>query len=604
MPTSNYMPDVVVEIAFNAGYTTPAASRVWTDVSAYVELDRLIEIGRGRADERSTADPNWLNLALDNRDGRFTPGLASSPYYPNVKLYRPIRVTATPPGGVASVRFLGYVTEWPTTWDDGTDATAYTRLKALSRLSRLGNTTNLRSILEQEILADGPYGYYTLGDSSKSTTASDSSGNGRPALRTTGTGTAFTFGQANGPAGDGLTAAQFAGGLYLAGAVPSLGLQTFECWVLRNGTSGGPQTVSSNNVIGDLLIMFGGGTMVWRTSLVLQSVTNCADGRWHHVAVTDDGVTLTMYIDGVLEDSRASIGIATIDQLAVGGTTASGSFNFQGSVAHVAISPAVLSATRIAARAATLQPETTAARLTRLAGYAGIPAAEVDAGGAATLVGTQATSDRKVLQAMRDVEESEAGVLFDARDGTLTLHPRSKRYAATVGLTLDMATQQVGYDYEAGFDPTLLINDAEIAGPTVAARVVDTVSVGDYGQADGSGSTLATNDDEPLMLAGWRVNPNSQPRGRVPKLTVDVLTCGVSPGTIAAVDVGTLIQLNGQPSQAAAASRQVFAEGYEETFGPESWVMQFNATPAEPSAVWQLDSATRSQLGTSTLLAL
>jgi hypothetical protein len=40
MTTSNYMVDVKVEIAFNAGFLTPAASRVWTDVSTYVELDQ------------------------------------------------------------------------------------------------------------------------------------------------------------------------------------------------------------------------------------------------------------------------------------------------------------------------------------------------------------------------------------------------------------------------------------------------------------------------------------------------------------------------------------------------------------------------------------
>lgn len=70
-----YMPDVQVEIAFNAGYTTPDASRTWTDVSDYVELEDKIAIGFGRQDERSTADANNLTLTLDNSDGRFTAGL-------------------------------------------------------------------------------------------------------------------------------------------------------------------------------------------------------------------------------------------------------------------------------------------------------------------------------------------------------------------------------------------------------------------------------------------------------------------------------------------------------------------------------------------------
>ncbi|HEU4599413.1 MAG TPA: hypothetical protein VFS26_06670, partial [Solirubrobacterales bacterium] len=124
MVTSLYMPSVVVEIAFNAGYGTPAASRTWTDVSDYVELDRDIEIVRGRSDERSKITPSTLTLTLNNRDGRFTAGLASSPYFPNVKIGRPIRVTATPVGGSASVRFVGYIEEWPVEWEQ-TDNAAY-----------------------------------------------------------------------------------------------------------------------------------------------------------------------------------------------------------------------------------------------------------------------------------------------------------------------------------------------------------------------------------------------------------------------------------------------------------------------------------------------
>lgn len=94
---SGYMPETTVEIAFNAGPATDPASRTWTDVSDYVELDAGIQITGGRADERTTCEANTVGLVVDNSDGRFTPELASSPYYPNVKLRRPIRVRSTYP---------------------------------------------------------------------------------------------------------------------------------------------------------------------------------------------------------------------------------------------------------------------------------------------------------------------------------------------------------------------------------------------------------------------------------------------------------------------------------------------------------------------------
>ncbi len=90
-------PDYKVEVAFNAGWNTPAASRTWTDVTAYALKVEGLGINVGRRDERSVADPNTLNLVLDNRDGRFTPAKTTGAYYPNVKLGRPIRITATYP---------------------------------------------------------------------------------------------------------------------------------------------------------------------------------------------------------------------------------------------------------------------------------------------------------------------------------------------------------------------------------------------------------------------------------------------------------------------------------------------------------------------------
>lgn len=63
-----------VEIAWTSNWRTAAVDRVWTDVSAYVELQDGIGIDYGRSDEVSTADANTLSLTLDNTDGRFTWG--------------------------------------------------------------------------------------------------------------------------------------------------------------------------------------------------------------------------------------------------------------------------------------------------------------------------------------------------------------------------------------------------------------------------------------------------------------------------------------------------------------------------------------------------
>jgi hypothetical protein len=186
LPTSSYMPDTKVEIAWNAGYLTAAASRTWTDVSAYVEFAEGITITGGRGDERSTADANHLTLTVDNSDGRFTFGKTSGPYGSNVKLGRPIRVTATPVDGAAQVEFLGFLDELPTEWE-GTDAYAKSVITATSRLARLGTQAKLKSIVETAILSNSPVAYYTLGEPEGSTEANDSSGNRADALGSSAT---------------------------------------------------------------------------------------------------------------------------------------------------------------------------------------------------------------------------------------------------------------------------------------------------------------------------------------------------------------------------------------------------------------------------------
>lgn len=86
------MTRVVVEAAFGYTVTTPAASIVWTDITPFVDMLDGIAISRGAQDEQAEVQAGTMSLVLDNSDGRFTAGLASSPYYPNVRKNVPIRV--------------------------------------------------------------------------------------------------------------------------------------------------------------------------------------------------------------------------------------------------------------------------------------------------------------------------------------------------------------------------------------------------------------------------------------------------------------------------------------------------------------------------------
>ena len=73
---------------------------------------------------------------------------------------------------------------------------------------------------------------------------------------------------------------------------------------------------------------------------------NVNDGRWHHVvAITEDGVASSLYIDGALADSRASDGIVSTEtgRLLIGGNPGSGdSRSWNGAIDEVAMWSRVL----------------------------------------------------------------------------------------------------------------------------------------------------------------------------------------------------------------------------------------------------------------------
>ncbi len=84
------LPTTKTEISFAS--TWDAASPTWIDVTDYV---RSIEINRGRAEDLNPFDSGMARVELDNRDGRFNPSNTASPYYPNVKPRKQIRLTST-----------------------------------------------------------------------------------------------------------------------------------------------------------------------------------------------------------------------------------------------------------------------------------------------------------------------------------------------------------------------------------------------------------------------------------------------------------------------------------------------------------------------------
>jgi len=76
-----YPPDwTTVEIRFGTFFGVDN----WVDVGPWVQLDQGAATSRGRQTEGSEPQVGSFSCTLNNSDGRFTPGLSTSPYYPYV----------------------------------------------------------------------------------------------------------------------------------------------------------------------------------------------------------------------------------------------------------------------------------------------------------------------------------------------------------------------------------------------------------------------------------------------------------------------------------------------------------------------------------------
>lgn len=99
--------NITVSIAF--GNDPFDASPTWTDVSAYV---RGFATSRGRSSVLSVFGTGTATVDLDNRDGRFSPNNTAGAYYPNVKVFVPIRIQAVY-NLTTYTLFRGSVERWP-----------------------------------------------------------------------------------------------------------------------------------------------------------------------------------------------------------------------------------------------------------------------------------------------------------------------------------------------------------------------------------------------------------------------------------------------------------------------------------------------------------
>ena len=248
--------------------------------------------------------------------------------------------------------------------------------------------------------------------------------------------------------------------------------------------------------------------------------------------------------------------------------------------------------------------ETSTARHERICDFAGVTSGIVGTG--LSTLGPQPIKGRSVLEALGDVADAELSPLYATPAGVPTLASRDERYNAAVALSV--TRHDIATNVEFVVNDQNLINDvrgSRPGGPEL--RHTAASSVARYGTKSDTVQLILQDDTQLAAVVEWNATTTSEPAPRTSRLEIDawVKQATVSLTDCLALTIGSRVQVTSLPTEAPATTLDLFVEGMSDVFNTGGWTRTLNTSAVGQSgSVWQLDDATYSVLGTTTILAV
>lgn len=211
-----------------------------------------------------------------------------------------------------------------------------------------------------DVLSDSPLAYWRMGDAS--TTMADSSGNSRAGTHSSNTGLAAGLLTSDADGSRNYTGSNPSTSSVATGSWMNTSSVTAEAWIYATATTSDRNIVAhdesgtGNELHWRLRISAGklvGIVRAGGTNTTLTGTTTVDTGRRYYVALTYDGTTLCLYLDGNLEASTvlsAAMNVASTAAITIGRLSTSSQLeSFAGQIDEVAVYGTALSATRLRA---------------------------------------------------------------------------------------------------------------------------------------------------------------------------------------------------------------------------------------------------------------
>ena len=574
--------DVGIEIGFGYTWQTASASIDWVDVTGYVLEGDGMTMSSGASSARGKVDAGQLSFSLLNSDRRFDPTHAAGPYYGELLPGVPVRIVVPTTnflvdwdgdllnwdgedlawGSEHPIVWRGTIASWPQRYDIG-NTMAYVPIRAYDGFDKLARASVAKSVLETVVLSYNPRSFWPLREVS-GTTMGNLSRSDRIATFNTampsratnmGVPSGHTFPALNADGGDSasITTSQAAlsGNNYLHTFAALIDISSVQ------GLADGDQLLilergsGTDNTSWDTMVpsnwwgveivseatqtarMFWAGFSTWEPNRGYSAEFSYSTARFVACRADKTAGDVNHYIDGVL--SNGTTDPANISYHPAGirffrkKTNTDG---FQGLISNIiwhstTVGTAVAVAAWSAAALSPLTAQTSDQRLTYLLDDIGWPADLRDLDEGASILGpaTFEPGDN-VLSYMQQVESTEYGRMFIARDGSLTFRNRYAPFMDATSTTSqftfsDATPSSKGYaEFELDLDDELLVNVAKVTRRGGTEQVAtNATSVATYGEAETQlTGLLHTSDNEAKSQADWIVASSADPLPRIPRI--------------------------------------------------------------------------------------
>lgn len=529
-------PDSPITLIEWSPTTKPLAAASWVAIEQYVSGYKT---SRGRDRDLDAYETGTATLKFENHDRRFDPNNSASPYFPNVRTLKRMRIRELWADTYYPI-FDGFVEDWD--FENGYPQAN----EAIVKLSDAfiifaALPLNFTSVWHHEVTQDAPVAFWRLGEQTGNV-AADSVGNnhGRYHGNVERTSAVVPY-ESDGAAGfrDGNGRVELPP-VYISGTA-----YTIECWVRVDGQDNEYATAWStkpdqNGVSNRLWI---DGNKITLTSLWLNPGTGAASvanaftgdleqGTEHHVVARFSSAgglaSFSLYVDGEHIGTASTGGPAfTPGYVSITLGRSSGTIvdefleplsvqsHFNGAVDDVTLYDFALSAARITAHYdaghAPWDGDTSGERLNRLLDLAGVPASWRDIDTGIATLGPQSLGGT-LLEHMKACEKAEQGQMFMTADNKVRFVNRYARITPPFSPAATYSTTGTGFalgpeiEEDRGYDLIRnSIKGSREGGPEFT--VEDQDSQDDYGLREDTDLTGLPfrNDNDVRGLMGLRL---------------------------------------------------------------------------------------------------